>query len=139
MITEFKQYYESGKMSSITYRDESGRLNNEDDDPSIRAYYSNGKVMQEEWHVNGQHHREEGPAIIKYWDNCQKREETWLSRGKSHRSDGPCFRKWDKKGKLLGEVWMINGNRITGPSLESLKAKFKLKESFGELGIEDLV
>jgi hypothetical protein len=52
-------------------------------------YYDNG-CYEEEWTMDGQHHREEGPAAIK-WRNNKIISKTWMRNDMLHREDGPAF------------------------------------------------
>jgi hypothetical protein len=83
----------------------------------------------QEWHLNGELHREDGPAIIvigsdgsKYWYNINDKlhredgpaitrpngSKWWYINGNRHREDGPAY-----IGPSGTKEWWLNGKRIT--------------------------
>jgi hypothetical protein len=41
-------------------------------------------------------------------------EEEWWVRGERHREDGPAWRKWDSAGRLLTSQRWVHGIQIEG-------------------------
>jgi hypothetical protein len=79
-----------------------------------------GRIVREEWCVNGVLHREDGPAYINrmqyvndYGDETIIMEEIWYIDGQIHRDDGPAVivRRGDD---IIEEDWYINGEHQCG-------------------------
>ena len=52
------------------WRNATGQLHRENDQPAVIKYYENGEILTEEWYLNGRTHREnDQPAVIKYYEN----------------------------------------------------------------------
>lgn len=87
-----------------------------DDVPSL-VVRQNNMVEREEWHCNGNLHREDGPAIRSFAQGTLWREE-WYMTGMLHRTDGPAVSEYNTMGSLTHAIWYDRGriHRTTGPA-----------------------
>ncbi len=106
----FIEYYPSGKIKSIEWKD-NDTLHREDG-PAVVRYAENGTVLEEVWLNKGKPHRDGGPAVI--WRNASGTQERleWFVSGMRHRLDGPAFvlRETLDSGGKCEERWYTNGH-----------------------------
>ncbi|MGJ8671156.1 MAG: hypothetical protein ACSHXK_16855 [Oceanococcus sp.] len=86
-------------------------LHHRKDGPSRTEWLSNGVIRRESWQVNGSHHREEGPAFVMRDAVTGKiTSEHWCLDGEAHRLDGAAVIEIDgKTGIIIEEDWMQHG------------------------------
>lgn len=83
-LKEEVSYYDNMTLKEVSYRDEKGKLsNNNYIDPGRVSYYPNGFLKSEEWFRNGELHRQPSkPAFIKYsssTENYVVTEQIWIN------------------------------------------------------------
>ena len=69
--------------------DNKGRTHSFNDEPAYIAYATNGQIIEEEWHLHGELHREVGGAAIEYYllneseygDDAQEKEVYYYLNG----------------------------------------------------------
>lgn len=135
---KYTYYPHNGQIELIEWEDENGKLHREGG-PAEILYYTHGQLEQETWYTHGEKDREDGPATVKYYPFGVIEKEIWYKNGKAHREDGPAFIEYSERGRAFKEIYYLNDKRVKEEDIEELKAKKRLKDSFNELGIEDLI
>lgn len=68
----------------------------------------------EEYHLNGQLHREDGPAYTEYNKSGNIKCEQYYNFDKYHREDGPAIIEYYKNGQVMLESYIVNGKYADG-------------------------
>ena len=86
-----------------------GQLHREDG-PAVMSYDAFGSLNNEVWWNRGRIHRIGGPAILYYLVDV-KRTETWCQDNEKHREDGPAVISYNDKGRIEIQEWWIRGDK----------------------------
>jgi antitoxin component YwqK of YwqJK toxin-antitoxin module len=89
------------------------------DGPAFIRYSQDGNTLEEIYYVNGKENRLDGPAYIRYYDNGNKQLEEYYINGEYYRADGPSLINYYENGNKSTEEYYVghNRNRLNGPSL----------------------
>lgn len=119
-----KYHVEISKMHSPEHGDcvkevwlKDGVLHRVGDPAIIITLADTRKIVEEQYYLNGEHHREDGPSRMEWLSNGVIRRESWQIHGSHHREEGPAFIMRDPKtGKITTEQWHLDGeaHRING-------------------------
>jgi antitoxin component YwqK of YwqJK toxin-antitoxin module len=97
----------NGKASFLTLDDFDGlkqmvRLEfHSEDHPAYISRYSNGKIREEKWYLDGQICRKDTlPAYTSYWPDGVKLEEQWATIDEKGDLIS-CYKKYSRNGKLI--------------------------------------
>lgn len=91
------------------------------DGPASTEWDKFGRIVNQNWCINGKLHREDGPALIEYIyhdprgysKSSYEKIEQWFCNDKLHRNDGPAsisyYPPLKNKDRIKSETWVQNG------------------------------
>jgi len=85
----------------------------------IVTYYSNGKIRNEEYFLNGELHRENGIAFKSWYSNGNKCNEQYFLNGELHREHGIAVKSWYDNGNICVKQYFLNGEILTKEQFEN--------------------
>lgn len=81
--------------------------------PAEIVYFTDNRIMEENWYLNGLLHRDNGAAVIKYRKNDILKSKVYLKHGVTHNVEGPAVIRYKKDGSFESFEFYVNGINVT--------------------------